>query len=258
MLEYSASIFGAITENLGCSGVLDPGLGAGYIADFVRLVQPVIGDWKIGWTTWLLCDRNALEEKIQILRNFGATVIAGGTAGEIAASRNEWKKYVELCSSLGFNRIEIAEGFLEEIHDPRYLVDLAFNYNLDVQYEIGRKNIDEDRSLSLDLRLSIVEKWLNAGVNFLVVEAREVGAGFAMFSEEGDVNRQFADELLMRCSLSQLIVETPNRPTYTAALHHFGPGVNLSNIPPNELLRVETMRRTLHADTIEYRKAWAK
>jgi phosphosulfolactate synthase len=258
MLEQATRIFGAVApDRLGRSAVIDRGLGAGTVEDFVALARPILSEWKLGWTTWLLADRRALLRKIGSLHSAGITVVAGGTAGEIAASRGSWSDFVKLCSDLGIHRIELAEGFLGPVADPAILIEQAHASNLEVQYEVGRKDVDEDRAIGLATRMEMIQRWADAGAEYFVIEAREVGAGFALFPERGQLNTDLTSALLSRLPLSRLIFETPTRSEYTAVLKALGPGVCLSNIYPEEIFRVETMRRAIHADTVAYQEKWS-
>jgi phosphosulfolactate synthase len=255
--EDAATILGAVSTGLGRSGVIDLGIGPAHCADFVDLVRPVLTEWKVAVTFWLICDRQAVQRKINTLKEAGATVIAGGTAGEIAAHRGQWDRYIGLCQSLGFDRVELAEGFLGTIENPKTLVRRATDAGLEVQYEVGLKDIEADRAISVESRMEIAETWADAGAQYMVIEAREVGAGYAMFSTKGEVNAQLAEALIDRFSLDKVIFETPTRPMYTAILNHLGPGAHLGNIYPEELLRVEAMRRAIHADTIAHQAEWS-
>ena len=76
----------------------------------------------------------------------------------------------------------------------------------------------------------------------------------------GEVDTNLATALRDDFDLHKLVFEAPNRRSQVALLKTFGPGVNLANIPPAELLRVETFRRAIHADTIVERERheWKK
>jgi phosphosulfolactate synthase (CoM biosynthesis protein A) len=257
MLGKAERILGAVSDvALGRSSVIDLGLGPRTVEDFASLAGPVLTEWKLCASTWFLADRRSLEQKIAALRSCDVTVIAGGTPGEIAAARDTWEEYVALCAELGITRVEIAEGFLQGSDSPDDLVRRARDNGLEVQYEIGRKDMEEDRALSVGERVETAQKWAELGVGYFVIEAREVGVGYALFPTHGEMNVDFVQALLEHFTLDQLVFETPTRAEYTAVLRALGPGACLGNIYPEELFRVETMRRAIHADTIDLGDTW--
>jgi phosphosulfolactate synthase len=259
VLDDATRILGALGEDgLGHTAVLDLSMGPAATEDFVDLARHILTEWKLCATTWLLADRRALLRKIEALRAADVTVIAGGTAGEIAAARGTWSDYVELCTGLGISRVEIAEGFLTGADDPASLVEAALDSELEIQYEIGRKNMDEDRELSNEDRVEIALKWAELGVEYFVLEAREVGGGYALFPDGGTMNLDLVHALMEHFPLRRLVFEAPTRAEYCPVLRALGPEVCVSNIPPGELFRVEMMRRAIHADTIDLRGSWVR
>jgi phosphosulfolactate synthase len=259
VLRSAAEILGAVSSDdveMGHTAIIDLDLGPAATADFVAYTRPVLTQWKLGGTTWLLAERGALERKIAVLKEAGVTIIAGGTGAEIAMTRGTWAAFVALCADLGIDRVEVAEGFLGNVAEPRAVVDVAVARGLDVQYEIGRKDLDEDRHMTVAERLDSALRWADCGVDSFVLEAREVGTGFALFPENGEINRGLLQALLRHFSLSQLVFEAPTRPAFCGVLTEIGPAANLANITPHDLLRVEMMRRAIHADTIHCRERW--
>lgn len=259
VLDDAGRILGALDpEDLGRTAVLDLSMGPAATEDFVALARHILTEWKLCATTWLLADRRALLRKIEALRAADVTVIAGGTAGEIAAVRGTWREYVDVCAELGITRVEIAEGFLSGAGDPPSLVDVALASGLEIQYEIGRKNMNEDRELSNEDRVEIALKWSELGVEYFVLEAREVGGGYALFPDGEKMNLDLVHALREHFTLQRLIFEAPTRAEYCPVLRALGPQACVSNIPPGELFRVEMMRRLVHADTIDLRQDWVR
>jgi len=58
------------------------------------------------------------------------------------------------------------------------------------------------------------------------------------------------DEIAHEISISDLIFEAPTKSSQAWFVKHFGPNVNLGNIPPEEVIPLETLRLGLRSDTM--------
>ena len=54
----------------------------------------------------------------------------------------------------------------------------------------------------------------------------------------------------MRCRLADLLFEAPQKVQQAWFIRHFGRDVNLGNIPPEEVISLETLRLGLRSDTL--------
>jgi phosphosulfolactate synthase len=59
------------------------------------------------------------------------------------------------------------------------------------------------------------------------------------------------DEIVHAISAERLLFEAPQRAQQVWFLKQFGLDVNLGNIPPDDVLSLETLRRGLRSDTAE-------
>ena len=59
------------------------------------------------------------------------------------------------------------------------------------------------------------------------------------------------DEIVHDISPEELIFEAPTKEAQAWFVKQFGPEVNLGNIPPGEVIPLETLRLGLRADTIQ-------
>jgi phosphosulfolactate synthase len=80
------------------------------------------------------------------------------------------------------------------------------------------------------------------------VEARESAVAVGVFDADGRLGSDIADRFAEAIGLDAVCFEAPTKSSQFALLDHFGPGVRLSNVRLEELLRVEIYRRGLHSD----------
>ena len=59
------------------------------------------------------------------------------------------------------------------------------------------------------------------------------------------------DEIAHEVALSDLIFEAPTKASQAWFVKHFGLNVNLGNIPPEEVIPLETLRLGLRGDTLK-------
>jgi phosphosulfolactate synthase len=51
--------------------------------------------------------------------------------------------------------------------------------------------------------------------------------------------------------VDEVLFEAPTKSSQAWFVKHFGPNVNLGNIPPDEVIALETLRLGLRADTLK-------
>ena len=59
------------------------------------------------------------------------------------------------------------------------------------------------------------------------------------------------DEIAHGVAIEDLLFEAPTKSSQAWFVKHFGPNVNLGNIPPDEVIPLETLRLGLRGDTLK-------
>jgi phosphosulfolactate synthase len=59
------------------------------------------------------------------------------------------------------------------------------------------------------------------------------------------------DEIAHEVSVESLLFEAPTKSSQAWFVRQYGPNVNLGNIPPDEVIPLETLRLGLRADTLK-------
>ena len=94
-----------------------------------------------------------------------------------------------------------------------------------------------------------IEAELRAGAWKVIAEARESGTA-GIFRGDGEVRMGLIDEIVHRVDANQLLFEAPQKSQQVWFIRKFGPNVNLGNIPPDEVIPLETLRLGLRSDTL--------
>jgi phosphosulfolactate synthase len=91
---------------------------------------------------------------------------------------------------------------------------------------------------------------LDAGAWKVITEGRESGTA-GIFRPTGEMRTGLIDEIVHEIDVADIIFEAPTKASQAWFVRQFGPEVNLGNIPPEEVIPLETLRLGLRADTLK-------
>ena len=84
----------------------------------------------------------------------------------------------------------------------------------------------------------------------MITEGREGGTA-GIYRPTGEMRTGLVDEIAHEVDVNDLLFEAPSKASQAWFVKQFGPGVNLGNIPPEEVIPLETLRLGLRADTLK-------
>ena len=84
----------------------------------------------------------------------------------------------------------------------------------------------------------------------MITEAREGGTA-GIFDSSGGMRTELIAEIAEAVDPSNVIFEAPTKSAQAWFVKTLGPEVNLGNIPPDEVIPLETLRRGLRGDTLK-------
>jgi phosphosulfolactate synthase len=233
----------------------DPGYDVQTVVSHLEQSHHLISRLKLSMACWLIADESATRAKIAAAKRLGVPLVTGGGPFEIAEDKGRLEGFFELVASLGVGRIEAGEGFTRLTRSPREYTRLAERYGLSVQMELGDKHGGAfTRAIVAEL-IDDGHRWLDAGAQAIVVEARESAQQVGLFDDSGRLNLDAAEAFAAAFGMDKTIFEAPNKRSQFDFLRHFGNQVNLSNVRLEELLRVEIYRRGLHSDAYAHELA---
>lgn len=236
-------------EHSGKNYILDKGHPLDIFKSYVESFNPYIGMIKLGWTTWSLFKDAELKAKLKMANDYGIPVCLGGTLFEICHAKKHYITFLDYVVANNLTHVELAAGFAVSFKDLPHAINEARKRGLTVLVEIGLKDQILDDQINTTERMRQIEDALGAGANFIILEAREAGEGYSVFKKDQTANEELLEAILSLKSLNTFIFEAPTRATQIALVKKCGPDVSMGNIPFDEIPRVETIRRHLHADT---------
>jgi phosphosulfolactate synthase len=225
--------------------VIDKGMTLAEIEGMFEVAGEYIDIVKLGWGTSYVT-RN-LKEKLKLYGSFGVPVVLGGTLWEVCITQNKFDAWRSWVSELGLRHVEVSDGTITLPHDTKlqYISQLAQDFT--VLSEVGSK--DNDVVIAPYRWVELIEAELRAGAWKVITEARESGTA-GIFRGDGEVRMGLIDEIVHRVDPNRILFEAPQKPQQVWFIRKFGPNVNLGNIPPDEVIPLETLRLGLRADTL--------
>jgi phosphosulfolactate synthase len=233
-----------ITRDGGLTHVLDKGLGPRGWEDVLETSGDYIDIVKLGWGTAYVT--NGLERKLEILRE--KPVVLGGTFFEVVYVKGAFDAYKRWLTDLGITHVEISDGTVEIPRERKLELIADFARDFTVLSEVGSK--DSDVVFAPYEWVEWIKEEKDAGAWKVITEAREGGTA-GIFRSDGEMRTGLIAEIEHSIDFHDLVWEAPTKASQAWFVKHFGPGVNLGNIPPEEVIPVETLRLGLRGDTLK-------
>ena len=235
-------------RRFGLTMVIDKGLGMHAFEDLLATAGDHVDIVKLAFGTSPLYPDGVLRRKIALARRRGGSVIPGGRLQETAVRQDMVPSFFRSALELGFDAVEVSDGTIELPRPLRTeLIAMARSLGFRVFTEFGKKKAGS--RLDAEELLRVAERDREAGAELVIVEARESGT-VGLF-DEGGALREGDLERIRRAvgDHRRFLWEAPRKEQQVALLHAFGPQVNLGNIPAQDVLALEAMRRGLRSDT---------
>jgi phosphosulfolactate synthase len=227
----------------GLTHVIDKGLGPRAWEDVLEVAGDHISIVKLGWGTAAVT-RN-LERKLEVLRE--KPVVIGGTYFEVVYAKDKLDEYKSWLRRLGLTHVEISDGTIDIPRERKLELIADFARDFTVLAEVGSK--DSSVEYTAAQWTQWLQEELDAGAWKVITEAREGGTA-GIFDSSGGMRTELIDEIAMAVGPVNIVFEAPTKAAQAWFVKQFGPSVNLGNIPPDEVIPLETLRLGLRGDTL--------
>jgi len=231
-------------KHVGLTHVIDKGLGPRAWEDVLEVAGDHISIVKLGWGTAYVTAN--LERKLDVLRD--KPVVIGGTFFEVCYARDRLDDYKQWLQQLGLTHVEISDGTIEMPRERKLELITDFARDFTVLSEVGSK--DSSVEYSADEWTTWLNEELAAGAWKVITEAREGGTA-GIFDSSGGMRTDLIAEIANVVGPANIVFEAPTKAAQAWFVKQFGPSVNLGNIPPEEVIPLETLRLGLRGDTLK-------
>jgi phosphosulfolactate synthase len=230
----------------GLTHVIDKGLNLREIEGLFDTAGQYVDIVKFGWGTSYVT--NNLEKKIALYRSFETPVVCGGTLFEVVYARGKLDEFRRWLTEQRFSHVEISDGTLEIPRERKLELIADFARDFTVLSEVGSK--DEEVVFAPYQWVEWIKEELEAGAWKVITEGREGGTA-GIYRPTGEMRTGLVDEIVHEIELGDLIFEAPTKSSQAWFVKQLGPNVNLGNIPPEEVIPLETLRLGLRGDTLK-------
>jgi phosphosulfolactate synthase len=234
----------AFEPHHGLTHVIDKGLGPRAWEDVLETAGDYISIVKLGWGTAAVTQN--LDRKLEVLRE--KPVVIGGTFFEVCYAKEQLDAYKSWLNDLGITHVELSDGTIEIPRERKLELIADFARDFTVLSEVGSKDS------SVEFTAAEWKQWLReeleAGAWKVITEAREGGTA-GIFDSSGGMRTELIGEIALEIGPVNVIFEAPSKAAQAWFIKQFGPSVNLGNIPPEEVIPLETLRLGLRGDTLK-------
>ena len=231
--------------------VLDKGLGLETAKSLMEISGEYVDYLKFGWGTTIVHEQEIIKSKVEMYKSYDIQPYTGGTLFELAYMNNKLDEFFKEAHELGFKAIEISDGSITIPHEKKVeCIENARNEGFEVLSEVGKKDPNLDKELTLDERIGYMREELDAGSSLIIVEAREGGKNIGIFDKSGNAKEDEIDYILDNFDGSKLLWEAPNKDQQVFFILKLGNTVNLGNVSTEDITSLETLRRGLRGDTV--------
>ncbi|HEU4450122.1 MAG TPA: phosphosulfolactate synthase [Gaiellaceae bacterium] len=229
----------------GLTHVIDKGMNLREIEGLFDTAGDYVDIVKLGWGTSYVT-RN-LEKKIALYRSFETPVVCGGTLFEAAIARGRLDEYRRWLADNRFSHVEVSDGTIELPRERKLELIAELARDFVVLAEVGSK--DSEVVYAPYQWVAWLKEDLAAGAWKVITEGREGGTA-GIYRATGDMRTGLIDEIAHEIDLADVVFEAPATAAQAWFVQRFGAEVNLGNVPPEEVIPLETLRVGLRADTL--------
>src|SRR5918996_322656 len=230
----------------GLTHVMDKGLNLREIEGLFDTAGDYVDIVKLGWGTSYVTQN--LEKKIALYRSFDTPIVCGGTLFEAVYARGKLDGFKRWLEHFRFSHVEISDGTIEIPRERKLELIADFAQEFVVLSEVGSK--DAEVNIAPYLWVQWIREELDVGAWKVIAEGREGGTA-GIYRPTGELRTGVVEEIEHSIDFHDLIWEAPTKSSQAWFVKHFGSEVNLGNIPPEEVIPLETLRLGLRGDTLK-------
>jgi phosphosulfolactate synthase len=200
---------------------------------------------KLGWGTAAVTPN--VKDKIALYQSHDIPVSFGGTFFEVCLRQGKLDEFLALVDECDMTCVEISDGTIDMDEDYKLELIRELSTKYKVLSEVGSK--DDAVVITPSRWIELIGREIEAGAWKVITEGRESGT-VGIYRPNGDVKDGLMEEIRTTFDTSQILFEAPVKKQQAWFIKMFGTNVNLGNIPPEEVISVETLRLGVRGDTL--------
>ncbi len=221
----------------GLTVIQDQGLSLASIEDIISISGHLI-DF-VRFSPGALCSDERLTKRVETYMHAGISPFISGIMFEAAYIRKNINEYLDFLKENHFEYIEVSDGIIEipPTEKAEFIKNVSESFK--VLSKIGPKS--KKALFPKDKWQEYIFAELEAGSQKLIIEGGEGGTS-QVISGEIDIKDNLVRHILDHSENNDIIWEAPNQEQYIWFINKFGANVNLADIHPEDLLKLESHR----------------
>jgi phosphosulfolactate synthase len=222
-------------DGLSLKSIQDLIFVSGHLIDFVR------------FSPGALCSGEELTRRVDAYTNAGISPFLSGIMFEAAYIRKNINEYLDFLKENHFEYIEVSDGIIEipPLEKAEFIKNAS--KSIKVFSKIGAKF--KKAIFPKDKWEEYIVTELNAGSQKIIIEGSEGGTS-QIISGEIDIKSNLVRHILNYSGINDIIWEAPHQQQHIWFINKFGADVNLADIHPEYLLKLESQRLGLNWETL--------
>lgn len=228
----------------GLTHVLDKGAPIAALDALLVQAGHLVDIIKIGWGIGYIDP--TIKERVALCHAAGVMVSLGGTLLEVAVAQDRLPGLRRWAADVGVDALEVSNGLgaLTPQRKAALIRELSDEFVLLAETGLKSGTVP----VVAGSWIAEMESDLTAGARWLIAEGRESGT-VGLYEADGNVRGALVETIAARLPVERIIFEAPLTAQQSWMVRHLGTEVNLGNVPPEEVLPLETLRLGLRADT---------
>jgi phosphosulfolactate synthase (CoM biosynthesis protein A) len=223
-------------------------IGPRMLEDILDCAAGAIDSFKFGGGSFAVMTEKSVRQLIELCHRYDVTVSTGGFVESVMAQgRSAIREYIDACKGLGFDTIEISQGFITipaddllEIFEMVQKAGLKPKPEIGIQFGAGGATSAEELAAEgtgdVSWAIARAKRFIDAGAEILMIESE--GITESVKTWRSDVPAQFAAAL----GIEHIMFEAADPAVFEWYIKSFGPDVNLF-VDHSQIIQLECLRR---------------
>lgn len=223
-------------------------MGTHYLEDILQTMGPYVDSLKFAGGSFALMPEDNLREILNLAHEHDVLVSTGGFMEYVATQGPEAvDQYIEACSDVGFDIIEISAGFITlPTDDWMGLIERVQNAGLKAKPEVGiqfgaggatrTEALEAEGTQDPDWAIRQAQRFIDAGAYMIMIESEGITENVTQWRTD------VVSEIINRLGLEKVMFEASDPDVFAWYIKNYGPEVNLF-IDHSQIVHLETLRR---------------
>jgi phosphosulfolactate synthase (CoM biosynthesis protein A) len=223
-------------------------MGKRYLQDVLETTGEYVDSLKFAGGSFMLLERGALRELIEIAHRHDVQVSTGGFVEYVLTQGSEAvEKYIGECADLGFDVIELSAGFITlPTDDWLRLIERVHRTGLKAKPEVGiqfgaggatsTEELEQEGTRDPEWMIGQARRFLDAGAHVIMIESEGITENVKRWRTD------VVAKIVHALGLEKVMFEAADPDVFAWYVKNYGADVNLF-VDHSQIVQLEALRR---------------